>query len=933
MHRLLTRQLRRAFGLTDDDSLPVLMRKIAGLSKRVDLDSDVARALTGLNDFIAKVNVTYAQNDRDLALRTRSLELSSEELNAANDRLRRELHGRTRAIASLRATANGLLEAFGDEPIRADDSGLETLSYRLADLVTQRERMERELRKVHVDLERQKAALDEHAIVSATDTEGRITYANDKFCSISGYSREELLGKTHRLVNAEYHPPALFRELWSTIESGQVWRGEVKNRNKDGGHYWSAVTVVPFVGEDGKPYQYVAIRTDITKRKSMEDELATSEEKYRSLVNNLKEVVFRADRSGVLTYLNPAWSEVSGYTVEETLGKPAAAFIVAKDQQRAVALFIETMKGRIDAPLGEFGLVSKDGRVRTIEIGASAERDASGRIIGASGVLSDISNRKIWEHEVLRARDAAEAANRAKSDFLANMSHEIRTPMNGIVGLAELLKATNLSTEQQRFVSLMKSSADALLVVINDILDFSKVEAGMLKLDAIEFDLRRVALEATRAVDYEAHRLGLDLSCMVAPEVPQRIVGDPGRLRQVLLNLLGNAVKFTKAGEVVLSVGMTATGQTDDAPLVQFSVLDTGIGISAEKQHDIFDAFVQGDSSVSRRYGGTGLGLSICSRLVSLMGGRIWLESEPGRGSVFNFTTRLQGPAAVPPECGAPAGWGNARCLVVDRHERARANTVAMMRSWGLVCDEVAEAEQALALLQADQRNGCVHRLVVADEAAIVIPGSRLAAFLRASARETAPSVVVLARVGSSASVAPVIDHASWACVVKPLDPVELKLALESLRPERAGLHSRSDHAARRSGTRALKILLAEDNAVNQTVAQALLQSLGHEVAIANDGIEALAMALNGAFDVVLMDVQMPHMDGIEATRRIRAAEAPMGQGVWIVAMTANVLPGDRERCLAVGMNGYVGKPFRQDDLIAVLSRVARRSSACAQDD
>ena len=915
MHRLLLRQLRRALGVADEDALHALLAEFGKLAARVD--AHTGQALSGLGDLIARIDAAYVQSDRDLDLRTRSLELSSSELNRANDKLREELSSRTRAIASLRKTANSLLGTLGREAIGEEDTGLERMSDLLANLVRQRERAENELRSALADLERQKAALDEHAIVSATDTAGRITYANDKFCHISGYQREELLGRTHALVRSDEHSDEFYRALWETIATGRVWRGEVKNRTKSHGYYWSAVTIVPFLREDGSPYQYVAIRTDITERKQIQDDLALSEEKYRRVLNNLKEVVFRVERSGRLNFLNAAWCEVSGHRVEESLGHYAAEFIAPEDRARAVDLFAATMSGTVDNPRGEFSLQASDGHIRSVEIGARAERDTDGQIIGASGVLSDITERKNWERAVLQARDAAEAANRAKSGFLANMSHEIRTPMNGILGLAGLLLDTRLDLEQRRFARLIKSSAESLLSVINDILDFSKIEAGKLSLEEIEFDLWNVAFEAARAVAYAAHGGGLEMLCQVSPEVPLRALGDPGRLRQVLLNLLGNAVKFTKAGEVALNLMSEADG---DAVLVHCTVSDTGIGISAEKQKAIFEAFVQEDGSVSRRYGGTGLGLAISLRLVAMMGGQISVESTPGVGSTFHFSVRLRQPERAAINDPTPPGWAGCRCLVVDPHARARAATVQALSRWGVRCSEADSASAALGLLTAEAG---AFRLIVADES--VVDEDRQHLFARlpaASCRQ--PQRIALIRVGSPTPRPLDLDHLADACIVKPLDPHELAAALQGEQELAATL----DAATPRANEQTLSVLLAEDNMVNQMVAVALLESLGHRVTVANDGSEAVNMALGDTFDIVLMDVQMPKMDGLEATVRIRAAERSTARHTWIVAMTANVMPGDRESCLAAGMDSYIGKPFQREELIAILSAAPARQPA-----
>ncbi|MBL8419421.1 MAG: PAS domain S-box protein [Dechloromonas sp.] len=917
MHRLLLRQLRRATGVEDEGTLQTLLVELSKLAPR--LEPDVGQALAGLGDLIARVDAAYTQNDRDLELRTRSLELSSAELNKANDKLRDELASRMRAIASLRETANSLLGTLGMEQIGEDDTGLERTSYLLADLVRQRERAEQELRSVHADLERQKAALDEHAIVSATDTAGRIIYANDEFCRIGGYSRDELLGQTHAIVRSGEHSDAFYRGMWETVQAGRVWRGEVKNRTKSGGHYWSAVTIVPFLGEDGSPYQYVAIRTDITERKRIEDDLAASEEKYRRVLNNLKEVVFRVEPNGRFNFLNSAWHEVSGYTAEESLGRVAGDYIVPEDRARAVDLFFATISGAVEAPRGEFRLQGRDGRMHWVEISARPEKDHLDRIIGASGVLTDISERKNWEREVLQARDAAEAASRAKSEFLANMSHEIRTPMNGILGLAGLLLDTRLDVEQQRFARLIKSSADSLLSIINDILDFSKIEAGKLSLEAIEFDFWSVTFEAARAVAYTAHGAGLEMLCHVSPEVPLRVVGDPGRFRQVLLNLLGNAVKFTMAGEVALSVTSETSG---DDVIVHCTVRDTGIGISPQKQKDIFEAFVQEDGSVSRQYGGTGLGLAISLRLVTMMGGSLAVESTPGLGSTFHFSVRLRRSEEQTIADRAPVGWAACRCLVVDAHPGARAATVEALSRWGMCTVEAGSALDALAMLAEDQ-NAC--RLIVADESVLDNAGQHLFARL-AMMTHTSPRRIALVRVGAPTNRFVDIDDLADACVVKPLDPRELAAALQR-QPDAV---AETGEAPKPVADKPLHILLVEDNAVNQMVAVAVLESFGHRVLVADDGAEAVDMALSDTFDIVLMDIQMPQMDGMEATSRIRAAEASTARHTWIVAMTANVMSGDREACFAAGMDGYIGKPFQRDEMIAVLGAVPARPAARA---
>jgi PAS domain S-box-containing protein len=503
-------------------------------------------------------------------------------------------------------------------------------------------------------------ALDAHAIVSIADIAGRIIYANDQFCAISGFSREELLGQSHRILKSGVHPDTFYVEMWSTIKRGEVWQGEICNRNKTGGYYWVKSTLYPFLDENGKPYQYIAIRTDITERKAVEGEL------------------------------------------------------IAK-------------------------------------------------------------------------RAEAEAASRAKSDFLANMSHEIRTPMNGIIGMSDLALDAHTEEERQEYMKIVKGSAESLLGILNDILDFSKIEANKLVIERVGFDLRQTVSETLKTLGPRASEKGLELICDIAGDVPQHVLGDPTRLRQVLINLTGNAIKFTASGEIC--IGLTVATRTGDAIVLQVAVRDSGIGIAADKLDSIFEAFSQADASTTRQYGGTGLGLSISNRLVELMGGKLSVTSEPGKGSTFQFTLVL-----------------------------------------GL-------SDGSLALSQ------------------------------------PVPSPV----------------HTSET----------------------------------------LRVLLVEDNPINQQLAIRLLAKWGHEVTLAVNGKEAVDRLVGGErYDIVLMDMQMPVMGGIESTRLIRAHEAKhANKRVPIMAMTANAMQGDRDACLAAGMDDYLSKPINQRELSEKLHKFSYAGS------
>jgi PAS domain S-box-containing protein len=769
MHRLLERQLKRTLGLDPARWSEFADTLQSASGQDSEQDPELARALANLPTLLERVSEAYDQHDRDMALLRRSLELSSEELIGANQKLRQEAQASAQAVIALRQALDSL------NSNAADPSGdLVAMAHQMVALTREQERMRQALatseqrfelamqgandglwdydlvantvffsprwksmlgepdhavgnspeewksrlhpedmqktmqafeahlagktalyqvefrfrhRQGHylwilsrgiavrdaagrairlvgthsditqrVELEHYlaqfKAALDEHAIVSITDVRGTITYANRKFCEISGYSRQEVLGQTHRLIRSGAHPDSFYRDIWQTISSGHTWTGEICNRTKEGSLYWVLATIAPMLDENGLPYQYIGIRADITRS-------------------------------------------------------------------------------------------------------------------------------KLHEQELRQAKEDAEAASRTKSEFLANMSHEIRTPMNGVLGMLNLALDTPLNGEQKEFLSLAHSSAHALLAILNDILDFSKIEAGRLDVHPEALDPAELLQEMARLNAPRCLEKGLALHLDIAPDLPPRVLADPVRLRQVLVNLISNALKFTPQGSITLEAR-----QEDNQ--VRFAVTDTGIGIPPEKQTAVFEAFTQADGSITKRFGGTGLGLTISNHLVKLMGGSLGLHSTPNQGSSFFFS------------------------------------------------------------LPVPQGNNC-------------------------------PQTVL------------------------PMP--------ESPRPRR-NLH----------------ILLAEDNPINQKLTCALLERAGHQVTVAADGHAALAALAGGNFDLVLMDMQMPGMDGLESTRHMRALAPPAGQ-VPIVALTANAFPEDQARCLAAGMNGFVAKPIRRDSLFAAIEDATMRAN------
>ena len=673
----------------------------------------------------------------------------------------------------------------------------------------------------------------------------------------------------------------------------------------------------------------IRVRTLTSRKHQLEElvhvrtiELQDQRSFLRKVIDLNPSFIFAKDREGRFTLANRALAQAYGATVDDLIGKTDADF---NPEQSQVEKFrkddVEVMDSGSEKFISEERFTTANAEQRWMQVIKIpiVEEDKSKPLL--LGVATDITLQKRAALDMLQAKEAAEAATRSKSEFLANMSHEIRTPMNAIIGMTGLLLDTNLDAEQSEFVEIVRTSGDALLTIINEILDFSKIESGKLDLEHQAFSLPTCIEESLDLFSSKAVEKGIELAYIMDETTPQSIVGDVTRLRQILVNLLSNAVKFTAAGEVVVSVSSRPLEGNDNE--VQFAVRDTGIGIAADRLDRLFKSFSQVDSSTTRHYGGTGLGLAISKRLSELMGGRMWVESRPGAGSTFCFTIVAPSAPAVPQDhtrLDQPQIAGK-RLLVVDDNETNRRILTLQSRSWGMISEAVTGGEEALALL----REGRPFDLAIIDMQMPGMDGATLALEIRGLRDGKTLPVIMLTSLSSSARQLKE-QHGELslsACLTKPIKPSQLYDVIISVFNSEKTVKvmppapQKPDPAA--AGRAPLKLLVAEDNLINQKVAQRLLQRLGYRADVVGNGLEAVESVRRQRYDVVFMDVHMPEMDGYEATSRIRAQEGTSGHTI-IIAMTANALQGDREKCLAAGMDGYIAKPVRLADLASALN-------------
>ncbi|MDY6953864.1 MAG: response regulator, partial [Thermodesulfobacteriota bacterium] len=684
----------------------------------------------------------------------------------------------------------------------------------------------------------------------------------------------------------------------------------------------------------------VGMGLDISERKEAEDALQESEVLLTSIIESMSDGILVLDRNFHYTYWNRAMERISKTSRQEVVDNGKVAWeIFPHLAKEGTAEMMKAAMGGKTVEQENIPYRLKDGtKGFTSEIFLPL-RTTTGEMKGVVGVVRDVTERRETEEALRKAKEEAEAANVAKSEFLANMSHEIRTPMNAIIGMTDLALDTDLTTEQSEYLETVKASSDSLLTLINDILDLSKIESRKLDLDLVDFNLADNVGDTLKTLAVRADEKGLELACRVLPDVPETLVGDPGRLRQILMNLVGNAIKFTERGEVVVHVERGS--EREDRICLHFTVADTGVGIPREKQHLIFEPFAQADGTTTRKYGGTGLGLTITKHLVEMMGGAIEVESEVGKGTSLRFSAYFDPPKRA--SVGSPAFQSvdvrGLRVLVVDDNATNRRILEEILGNWGMKPTGVNNARAALATMGQAKKLGLPFGLVLLDAVMPGMDGFALAQEMKKRPGLVGIVIMMVTSAGQRGDAARCRELGISAYLTKPikqsdlLDTIMTVLAYEQGEEGRSALITRhtlremQGARATEGGRTSLKILVAEDNAVNQKVVSRVLEKQGHTVLLAKNGKEAVASLEKERFDLVLMDVQMPEMDGLEATETIRKRESGLGARIPIIALTAHAMKGDRDQCLKAGMDDYVSKPIQPEELFQAIERQVSASN------
>ncbi|MCX7048919.1 MAG: response regulator [Candidatus Sumerlaeota bacterium] len=882
------------------------------------------------------------------------------------------------------------VRVYGSPEIAALASEFNRMMTRLASDISERKRVEEDLRKLNRAVEQSPSS------IVITDTKGVIEYVNPQFVAVTGYSRSEAKGQNPRILKSGLMPPQIYEDLWKTIASGHAWHGELHNRRKNGELYWEFASISPIYDVAGAITHFVGIKEDITDRRKAQEALQHRESIMEALSyvaeRLLKDVSWTNSLQAILECLGAATQSSRTYVFENHVGpdgelrmsqwfewvapgvkteidnpemhdrsykesgferwiqilgrgEPIHGHIKDFPPSEVKPLSARGIRSILLVPIAVqgqwWGFIGFDESRREREwskmevdtlraaagiIASAIERQQADESLRKAKEETEAINREL-ERSVERARQLAieaESANEAKSAFLANMSHEIRTPMNGVLGVTNLLLDTALTHEQRHQAETIRNSADALLIIINDILDFSKIEAGKLELEILNFSLRDTISDVIDILAFRAHEKGVELSCIIPPDVPDHLQGDPGRLRQILTNLAGNAIKFTAAGEVAVRVNVEEekSGQVT----MRFAVTDTGIGIAPDRVQRLFQPFTQVDASTTRRYGGTGLGLAISKKLCEMMNGRIGAESQSGKGSTFWFTLRLQKQESEGTVMGREL-QGN-RVLVVADSASSRQALSASLLTWGCRCHDASDVNRAVHALRLAQAMSDPFHAVIIDLATPGEDAERLAFTIKDAPALRDTRLIIIGMPAKRLDPAHIKERGVAAYMTKPFKQSYLHETLAIALGKKIAVKASPEPAflasfAELGGTSGYgRILLVEDHDVNQFVAMNLLKKFGFRADVASNGLEAVKALESLPYNLVLMDVQMPEMDGYEATRVIRDPKSQVrNHEIPIIAMTANAMQGDRERCLEAGMNDYLSKPIIPHELRAKIEQ------------
>jgi PAS domain S-box-containing protein len=848
----------------------------------------------------------------------------------------------------LNRTVLGVINFFSSRLQKPDDAML-TIMKAIGSQVGQfieRKRVEDELRASEERYRMMSETMRD--LVCLLSPGGRLMYVSPSSMSLLGYRPEEWQSmRPFKLLHREdlkrvaLHIAAGISALNDTIIRHRL-------RHKDGSYIWFETMTQVVTDATGSVIRYQTVSRDISKRRAAEEAFQETAHRLGTIIESVEEGITLSDESGKFEIFNTKMAELTGYTLEEANAvEDFSVLLYPTGDERQLALDgLHTVLESGRVPESETTITTKEGIRRTLLVSTSLVK-FNDRTMFLSA-YRDITDRKVIEEELARnneelfeakyqaevqagvlqmqtqelidAREEALEASRLKSEFVANMSHEIRTPMNGIIGMTGLLLDSGLTADQHEYVDIIRASGEALLTIINDILDFSKIEAGKLTMETLDFNLRTTVEETVEVLAHRAEEKKLELVCLVYNDVPVGLRGDPGRLRQIMTNLLGNSIKFTERGEVIVRV--TKEEETDAGVKLRFAITDTGIGISRDVQTRLFQPFIQADGSTTRKYGGTGLGLAISKQLVEMMRGEIGVESEPGKGSTFWFTAifgKQQAQAVRSPQ---RMGLAGVRMLIVDDNATNRKVVHHQILPWGMFAGFAENARQALEILRSAAQSEAAYDMAVLDMQMPEMNGLSLAMEIKADPTISSMKLILLTSLGIHDKTE--LEHAGIeATLTKPVRQSDLYDAIMRVMkrsPELPAAASVQTEAAADQEFGHIRILVAEDNIVNQKVAKRMLEKVGCMADVVADGLEAVQALAHVPYDIVFMDCQMPEMDGFEATRQIRNREGN-GKHTVIVAMTANALQGDRERCLQAGMDDYVSKPVRQADLVTVLKQ------------